>query len=219
MRTTPSIPPMPQGPPRMRRHNIRAATKEDDQQYEYEDQFHDLPAQQFYRFRLTCWKDLRLETRTPSPIYHLIGCSRDGLWMASSVRELRSRSSDSEKITINLGYVDLGHVDLLVQEGFYSNRTDFIRTAIRNQLDRQSESVKQSVARHQLELGLRHYSREDLEAVQAAGEKLHIQVLGLASIAEDVSPQLALRTIASIHVLGALHISPTLKAALSNRIR
>jgi len=139
--------------------------------------------------------------------------------MANNVRELRPRSSDSEKITINLGYVDLGHVDLLVQEGFYSNRTDFIRTAIRNQLDRQNESVKQSVARHQLELGLRHYSREDLEAVQAAGETLHIQVLGLASIADDVSPQLALRTITSIHVLGALHISPALRAALSNRIR
>jgi Arc/MetJ-type ribon-helix-helix transcriptional regulator len=139
--------------------------------------------------------------------------------MVNNVRELRPRSSDSEKITINLGYVDLGHVDLLVQEGFYSNRTDFIRTAIRNQLDRQNESVKQSVARHQLELGLRHYSREDLEAVQAAGETLHIQVLGLASIADDVSPELALRTIASIHVLGALHVSATLRAALSDRIR
>jgi Arc/MetJ-type ribon-helix-helix transcriptional regulator len=143
----------------------------------------------------------------------------DGKRMANNVRELRPRSSDSEKITINLGYVDLGHVDLLVQEGFYSNRTDFIRTAIRNQLDRQNESVKQSVARHQLELGLRHYSREDLEAVQAAGETLHIQVLGLASIADDVSPELALRTIASIHVLGALHVTATLRAALSDRIR
>src|SRR5271155_5964431 len=143
----------------------------------------------------------------------------DGTQMVSNVHELRSKPSESEKITINLGYVDLGHVDLLVQEGFYSNRTDFIPTAIRNQLDRQNESVKQSVARHQLELGLRHYSREDLEAVQAAGETLHIQVLGLASIADDVSPELALITIASIHVLGALHISPTLRAALSNRIR
>jgi Arc/MetJ-type ribon-helix-helix transcriptional regulator len=143
----------------------------------------------------------------------------EGIRMVNNVCELRPRSSDSEKITINLGYVDLGHVDLLVQEGFYSNRTDFIRTAIRNQLDRQNESVKQSVARHQLELGLRHYSREDLEAVQAAGETLHIQVLGLATIADDVSPELALRTIASIHVLGALHVSATLRATLSDRIR
>jgi Arc/MetJ-type ribon-helix-helix transcriptional regulator len=146
----------------------------------------------------------------------------DGIWMAemvNNIRELRPKPSDSEKITVNLGYVDLGHVDLLVQEGFYSNRTDFIRTAIRNQLDRHNDSVKQSVARRQLELGLRRYSREDLEAVQAAGETLHIQVLGLASIAEDVSPELALRTIASIHVLGALHLSPALRAALSDRIR
>ena len=139
--------------------------------------------------------------------------------MAGNLRELRPKPPDSEKITINLGYVDLGHIDLLVQERFYSNRTDFIRTAIRNQLDRHDDSVKQSVARHRLELGLRHYSREDLEAVQSAGEQLHIQVLGLASIADDVSPELALRTIASIHVLGALHVSPALRAALSDRIR
>jgi Arc/MetJ-type ribon-helix-helix transcriptional regulator len=106
-----------------------------------------------------------------------------------------------------------------VQEGFYSNRTDFIRTAIRNQLDRHTDAVKQSVARHQLDLGLRQYSRQDLEAVKAAGETLHIQVLGLAVIASDVTPELALDTIASIHVLGAFQASPAVKAALGNRIR
>ncbi|HEY2487739.1 MAG TPA: hypothetical protein VGI36_21565 [Candidatus Binataceae bacterium] len=139
--------------------------------------------------------------------------------MANNVRELRPRASDSEKITIYLGYVDLGQIDLLVQEGFYSNRTDFIRTAIRNQLGRHHDSVKQSVVRHRLELGLRRYTRQDLEAVQAAGETLDIQVLGLASIADDVSPELALRTIASIHVLGALQVSPAIKAALGDRIQ
>ena len=127
-------------------------------------------------------------------------------------------AADSEKITINLGYVDLGHIDLLVQEGFYSNRTDFIRTAIRNQLDRHNDAVRKSVDRHQLDLGLRHYSRQDLEAVQAAGEVLDIQVLGLASIANDVTPELAQQTIASLHVLGALHASPAVKEALKDRI-
>jgi Arc/MetJ-type ribon-helix-helix transcriptional regulator len=139
--------------------------------------------------------------------------------MIAKVQELRPKTADSEKITINLGYVDLGHVDLLVQEGFYSNRTDFIRTAIRNQLDRHTDAVRQTVARHQLDLGLRQYSRQDLEAVRAAGETLHIQVLGLAVLAPDVSPELARETIASIHVLGALHASPAVKAALSDRIR
>jgi Arc/MetJ-type ribon-helix-helix transcriptional regulator len=137
----------------------------------------------------------------------------------SKVLELRPKASDSEKVTINLGFVDLGHIDLLVQEGFYSNRTDFIRTAIRNQLDRYNDAVKQSVARHQLDLGLRRYSRQDLEAVKAAGETLHIQVLGLAVIAADVPPKLARETIASIHVLGALQASPAVKAALSDRTR
>ena len=127
--------------------------------------------------------------------------------------------SDTEKITINLGPVDLGQIDLLVQEGFYANRTDFIRTAIRNQLDRHAETVRKSVARKTLELGLRHYSREDLEAVQASGEMLKVNVLGLASIAQDVTPELARATIASITVLGALHASPEVRAALSDRMR
>ena len=132
--------------------------------------------------------------------------------------KLPFRVVDSEKLTINMGFVDLGHIDLLVREGFYSNRSDFIRTAIRTQLDRHTDAVKQSVARRQLDLGLRQYSRMDLEAIRAAGESLHIQVLGLAVIASDVSPELARATIASIQVLGALQASPEVKAALSDRI-
>ena len=124
----------------------------------------------------------------------------------------------TEKITINLGPVDLGQIDLLVQEGFYSNRTDFIRTAIRNQLTTHAEVVKRTVARKTLVLGLQHYTRQDLEAVRAAGEKLQINVLGLASIAEDVSPELALATIDSVVVLGAFRASPEVKAALASRI-
>src|SRR6266436_7396777 len=143
----------------------------------------------------------------------------DGIRMIGKVRELLPRGGDSEKITINLGYVDLGHIDLMVQDGFYSNRTDFIRTAIRNQLDRHADVVKQSVARKSVELGLRHYSREDLEAVRAVGQTLHIHVLGLASIAGDATPELARATIASIIVLGALHASPEVKAALVDRVR
>jgi Arc/MetJ-type ribon-helix-helix transcriptional regulator len=139
--------------------------------------------------------------------------------MPGNVHELRPRAGDAEKITINLGYVDLGHIDLLVQEGFYSNRTDFIRTAIRNQIERHAETTKQSVARKSVELGLRHYSREDLEAAQAAGQTLDIRVLGLASIAQDVTPELARATIASVEVLGALHAPPAVKAALRDRIR
>ncbi|MGK7868135.1 CopG family transcriptional regulator [Falsiroseomonas sp. E2-1-a20] len=126
---------------------------------------------------------------------------------------------DSEKITINLGYVDLGHIDLLVQDGFYSNRTDFIRTAIRNQVERHAEATRQSVARRSLDLGMRHFTRADLEAAQARGEVLHIRVLGLASIAADVSPELARATIASLSVLGALQASPTVKSALADRLR
>ena len=138
----------------------------------------------------------------------------------STVHELRPKpAADSEKITINLGYVDLGHIDLMVQQGFYSNRTDFIRTAIRNQLDRHADVVRQSVARQTLDLGLRHYSRADLEAARDSGAPLHINVLGLASIAPDVTPELARAAIAAVTVLGALHVTPEVKAALADRTR
>ncbi len=131
--------------------------------------------------------------------------------------ELRPKATDSEKITINLGFVDLGHIDLMVQDGFYSNRTDFIRTAIRNQLERHADVMRQSVARRSLDLGLRHYGRAELEAARRQGDALRINVLGLASIAPDVSPELARAAIASVKVLGALHASAAVKAALADR--
>ncbi len=139
--------------------------------------------------------------------------------MASNVQPLRDKGGETEKITINLGYVDLGRIDLLVQEQFYSNRTDFIRTAIRNQLATHADAVMQSIDRHTLELGLREYSRADLEATKAAGEKLHVKVVGLARIAADVTPELALATIGSITVLGALQASAAVKSALAGRIK
>ncbi len=139
--------------------------------------------------------------------------------VAGEIHRLRDKPGESEKITINLGYVDLGYIDLLVREGFYSNRTDLIRTAIRNQLAAHADAVKQSMTRQTLELGLRRYKREQLEAAQAAGEKLRIQVVGLATIADDVTPELARAAIESITVLGALQASKAVKTALSDRIR
>ena len=125
---------------------------------------------------------------------------------------------DNEKLTINLGFVDLGHIDLMVRDGFYSNRSDFIRTAIRNQLITHADATRQATRRLTLELGLRHFSRQHLEAVKAKGEQLDIRVLGLATIADDVSEDLARATIASLTVLGALHASAAVKAALAGRL-
>jgi Arc/MetJ-type ribon-helix-helix transcriptional regulator len=146
----------------------------------------------------------------------------DGIWMvnmATIVHQFRPKPADSEKVTINLGHVDLGQIDLMVQEGFYSNRTDFIRSAIRNQLERHVDVVRQSTVRKRLDLGLRHYSREDLEAARRSGEMLEIHVLGLASIALDVTPELARATIASVSVLGSFHASPAVKDVLADRMR
>ncbi len=137
----------------------------------------------------------------------------------SGDRRLRDRESESEKITINLGYVDLGHIDLLVREGFYSNRTDFIRTAIRNQLASHADAVKQSIVRRTLELGLRRVTRAELEALKEKGVRLHVQVVGLATIDDDVPPELARETIASVTVLGALRATSEIKSALGDRIR
>ena len=138
----------------------------------------------------------------------------------SNIVPIAPRSSkvpESEKVTINLGFVDLGHIDLLVSEGFYANRTDFIRTAIRNQLTAQNDAVRQVVARKMLVLGLQRFGRAELEAVQAAGEQLDIRVLGLVTIDSDVTPALAQATIASISVLGAFQASTEIKAALADR--
>jgi Arc/MetJ-type ribon-helix-helix transcriptional regulator len=138
--------------------------------------------------------------------------------LTGTVHRLRDKAADSEKITINLGYIDLGHIDLLVQEGFYSNRTDLIRTAIRNQIATHADVVKKSILRHTLELGMRFYSRADLEAIRDSGSRLNIQVIGLVTIAADVTPDLALAAIESITVLGALQASDPVKAALADRI-
>jgi Arc/MetJ-type ribon-helix-helix transcriptional regulator len=133
--------------------------------------------------------------------------------------KVRPALPETEKITINLGLVDLGQIDLLVQEGFYSNRTDLIRTGIRNQLASHADVVKQAVARKSLSLGIQRYARTELEAVRAARQRLRIQALGLVVIAADVTPELAVATIESIAVLGALHASPAVKTALGKRIR
>jgi Arc/MetJ-type ribon-helix-helix transcriptional regulator len=137
--------------------------------------------------------------------------------MSDNVRSLRA--TDSEKLTINLGYVDLGRIDLLVQEGFYSNRSDLIRTAVRQLLSNHEDVVQQVVSRKTLVLGIQHYTQADLQTLRSAGERLQIRVLGLATIADDVSPELALDTIESITVLGALHASPAVKRALAGRTR
>lgn len=129
------------------------------------------------------------------------------------------RPADSEKITINLGHVDLGQVDLLVNERFYGNRTDFIRTAIRNQLTQHADVLKQVVARKMLVLGLHHISRQDLQRLQHSQQKLTLRVVGLATIASDVTPELALETIDTLEVLGALHASAEVKQALAGRLK
>ena|SRR5690242_10714058 len=132
--------------------------------------------------------------------------------------ETATKVTESEKITINLGLIDLGQIDLLVQEGFYSNRTDLIRTAIRNQLSTHVDVLRQTVARRTLVLGLQEFSKRDLELMRKSRKKLRIQVLGLVRISDDVSPALARETIESIAVLGALHASAAVKAALADRI-
>lgn len=129
-----------------------------------------------------------------------------------------NESEKTEKITINLGFVDLGQIDLLVQEGFYTNRTDFIRAAIRAQLEARTAAVDQTVARRTLVLGTQHYTRRQLEDIRDAGQMVQIRVLGLASIAEDVSAELALATIASVEVLGAFRAGAAVRAALAPRI-
>jgi Arc/MetJ-type ribon-helix-helix transcriptional regulator len=141
----------------------------------------------------------------------------DGKTMTNRQLDVRPRVGDSEKMTVNLGVVDLGQVDLLVQEGFYSNRSDLVRTAVRNLLATHADTLKQTVARKTLTLGLQHLTRAELERSVAAGERLRVQVVGLARIDDDVTPELALAAIESVSVLGAFHASPAVRRALAPR--
>ena len=138
--------------------------------------------------------------------------------MALVVGEIRPRVCDTEKMTINLGVVDLGQIDLLVQEGFYSNRTDLIRTAIRNQLAVHGDEVRRTVSRRTLVVGMQQLSRADLERARAAGEMLRLHVVGLGRISDDVTPDLARATIESVHVLGAFQASAAVRTAIADRI-
>jgi Arc/MetJ-type ribon-helix-helix transcriptional regulator len=143
-------------------------------------------------------------------IDHPVGWWQDGVM---------AEAEKTEKITLNLSLVDLGQIDLLVQEGFYANRTDFLRTAARAQLALHADALQRTVERKTIVLGLENYTRQQLEEVRAADRRLQIRVLGLATIADDVSPELALATIESVEVLGAFRASPAVKAALRDRIR
>lgn len=162
---------------------------------------------------------IHIATRDEPPIYHPGGWYWEGV-MLDLVDKPKAaiRVGDTEKVTINLGFVDLGHIDLLVSESVYANRSDFIRTAVRNQIARHGEVTRQSVARKGVELGLRRYDKAELEAARASGIRLDIRVLGLASIAPDVSPELARDAIASIEVMGSLQATPDVKAALADRL-
>src|ERR1700690_3779892 len=152
------------------------------------------------------------------PLSHPYTIHLTSTWMVNLLTGPHAKPPDSKKLTLNLGFVDLGSIDLLVRDGFYSNRSDFIRTAIRNQLATHADTAKKAASRLTLELGLRTFARQDLEAVQAAGERPKIRVLGLAVIADDVTPDLARASIESITVVGALHASAEVKTALADRL-
>jgi Arc/MetJ-type ribon-helix-helix transcriptional regulator len=124
---------------------------------------------------------------------------------------------DSDKVTVNVGLVDLAQLDLLVEEGFYSNRTDFVRTAIRNLLQMHADTIRQTVVRKRYVMGMHRYSRRELEQVVASGQQLDIQVLGLAVIEDDVDAELARAAIASVQVLGAFVASPAVRESLAER--
>ena len=142
----------------------------------------------------------------------------DGMKNSDTSIEPRQRAGETEKMTVNVGVVDLGHVDLLVQEGYYSNRSDLVRTALRNQLTLHADTLKQTVTRRTLTVGLVHYGRADLEKVVSAGQRLQVQVVGLARIADDVTPELARAAIESVTVLGAFQASAAVRRALADRI-
>ena len=126
---------------------------------------------------------------------------------------------ESEKITINMNVVDLGKVDMLVQEGVYSNRTDFIRTAIRNLLDKHSFEIQQTVTRNSYVIGALMYNRADLEKIKSKNERLNLKIIGLLSLDKDIPVELADEVIEVVQVRGVFNASEPVKAVLSDRMK
>lgn len=125
---------------------------------------------------------------------------------------------ETEKITINISAVDLGKIDLLVNEGLYTNRSDLIRTAIRNQLDRHNFEVQQSVTRHSYTIGVLAYDKSDFEKFKAQGKKIKMNIVGMLHLGKDIPPELAREVVESIQVRGVFHASDEIKAALKDQM-
>ncbi len=122
--------------------------------------------------------------------------------------------AETEKITINMNVVDLGKADLLVEQGFYSNRTDFIKTSIRNQLSVHANVVDNVITDKSIYLGVALYNRKDLEKVLEQNKVLDIKAAGMVILANDIDVELATKAIKSLKVYGVLKASPEIKKAL-----
>lgn len=120
--------------------------------------------------------------------------------------------AETEKITINIDVVDLGKIDLLVDQGFYSNRTDLIKTSIRNELLKHEETVKQIVTEKSYNIGVTKFSKDYLEQLASNHKVLDVKVMGLLIIEEDVTPQLVQKTIQTLKVMGAFKAKNEIKA-------
>jgi len=126
--------------------------------------------------------------------------------------------ADTDKVSFNISVVDLGKIDLLVEQGHYASRTDFLVAAVRTQLLTHVDTVQELFVRQSPLVGASIYSRKTLEKLTAKGKQLDINVVGLCMFAKDVTPELALATVHSLKVRGTFRASPEVKEALRERM-
>jgi Arc/MetJ-type ribon-helix-helix transcriptional regulator len=129
-----------------------------------------------------------------------------------------ARIETTEKITININTIDLGHIDLLVNEGYYATRTEFIKTAVKKQLDRHEEDTKKLIeqkAKHgdyELSIGVGGFTKSELERIiQKKEAKIKMIFIGLFITPKDVTLELLEQAVESIKVYGVCRCSQEIK--------
>lgn len=122
--------------------------------------------------------------------------------------------NSTEKITINVNTSDLGKIDLLIHEGYYSNRTDFIKSAIKSQVNKHDDEINMILSSKKKKdwfVGVYVLTEDELQALKRYGRKKAIRGMGLLIVDKDVSLDLMKTSISAIETYGVCRCSSEIK--------
>ena len=127
---------------------------------------------------------------------------------------------NSEKVSVNMNVGTLSQIDVLVDLGYYSNRSDFINQAVRQAIDQkqsiiENETSKQRESNGDWFTGVCVITKDQLLIAKEKGKKLKIRGYGVVVI-DNKLDDLALEVIDSIDIKGKILASQKIKDTFSN---